>query len=244
MLHRMRATSDPSAAVASLQGSMHNKVRASEFKTARALSPLVFSDLELEFSARHSAVYPTWAPLNTATIDFGLFSRSLVGWFASCRDVGECGLHALDHLKSSRGSSKTRDSPVGFSAAATAATNVPVAGPMQPPALCDPILHSLRIGYWTTVDITDELAGRVISFYLEVNHPLFGFFEPDLFVHDLVYRQPRFCSALLVNAVLAYACVRYSLVAVSRSEYDFLCNDNRLTLMAHVYFAETIQSAQ
>lgn len=85
--------------------------------------------------------------------------------------------------------------------------------PAVPPAvddtqhLCDVRLHDLRISEWTQADIRNEDAAFLISRYLEIDHPILGFFDPELFTADLVTAQTRFCSQLLVNALLAYTCV-------------------------------------
>lgn len=73
--------------------------------------------------------------------------------------------------------------------------------------LCDPRLSNLKVGYWTPVPIGDVLASRAISLYMETDHPLLGFFEPSLFISDLVDHKTDFCSAPLVNALLYWACV-------------------------------------
>ncbi|KAK7928630.1 hypothetical protein PG985_005628 [Apiospora marii] len=77
---------------------------------------------------------------------------------------------------------------------------------------CDERLSSLRISSWTTVQINDELAARIISLYLEVDHPLLGTFDPNLFVADLISVERRHCSSLLVNALLYWGCQMYSAI--------------------------------
>lgn len=73
--------------------------------------------------------------------------------------------------------------------------------------LCDTRLSNLEIMHWTDVDIGSDLAARCISLYLETDHPLLGLFDPDLFVEQLISGQEQFCSPLLVNALLYWACV-------------------------------------
>lgn len=80
-----------------------------------------------------------------------------------------------------------------------------------PLSLCDPRLDDLDIHYWTNVSISNGLAARCISLYLETDHPLLCLFDPELFVSDLTSGQTRHCSSLLVNALLYWACVRNSL---------------------------------
>lgn len=74
--------------------------------------------------------------------------------------------------------------------------------------LCDPRLQKLDISYWTDVPITSNYAAAVISHYLQTEHPSMALFDSGLFVGDLVGKRERFCSRLLVNALLAYAIVR------------------------------------
>jgi hypothetical protein len=76
------------------------------------------------------------------------------------------------------------------------------------PELCDPRLENLDIRLWTTVPTTNTTAARCISLYLETDHPLLGHFDPELFVSDLVSGRKEYCSSLLVNALLYWACVR------------------------------------
>lgn len=76
--------------------------------------------------------------------------------------------------------------------------------------LCDPRLHKLDIGYWTNVSIDNATAAKCISMYLETDHPLLGHFNPDLFVSDLTSKRRQYCSSLLVNSLLYWACVGLS----------------------------------
>ena len=55
--------------------------------------------------------------------------------------------------------------------------------------------------------MTDHLAAELFSAFLEVELPVYGFFDPGLFVRDLVMQDMRFCSSLLVNSVLFWASV-------------------------------------
>jgi hypothetical protein len=53
----------------------------------------------------------------------------------------------------------------------------------------------------------NDLARRLIGFYLEMDHAVLGHFDADLFVEDLVQFRTEFCSSLLVNSLLLWACV-------------------------------------
>jgi len=82
-----------------------------------------------------------------------------------------------------------------------------VAAPEPAAKYCDPRLARLKITFWSAVPVTDEYAAGAISFYLETDHATYGLFDADLFVGDLVSGQPRYCSAFLVNCLLAFASV-------------------------------------
>ncbi|KAJ6440206.1 beta-calactosidase [Purpureocillium lavendulum] len=57
--------------------------------------------------------------------------------------------------------------------------------------------------FWTTVAVSDEFAASVLSTYFELNHPVLGLFDADLFLDDFINLRQDFCSAFLVNALLA-----------------------------------------
>jgi hypothetical protein len=75
--------------------------------------------------------------------------------------------------------------------------------------LCDSRLEKLDIGYWTRVPIDDAVAAHVISRYLEIDHPLLGFFDPESFLATLTNSDTSSCgcSSILVNALLYWATV-------------------------------------
>lgn len=78
---------------------------------------------------------------------------------------------------------------------------------MYPSSWSDDRLSSLRVADWTPVPVSDELAACLISTYLRVEHPMYGFFDAALFLRDLCSKQTRFCSPLLVNALLFWTSV-------------------------------------
>ncbi|KAI0130158.1 hypothetical protein BJ170DRAFT_303366 [Xylariales sp. AK1849] len=101
--------------------------------------------------------------------------------------------------------------------------------PMQAATLCDDRLRSLNISFWTNVQVADAFAARVISMYLETDHPLLGTFDPDQFVADLVNRQQVSCSRFLVNAVLYWGSLMYSAVEKEASTFSLqFCDEAEL----------------
>ncbi|KAK7963000.1 uncharacterized protein PG986_003825 [Apiospora aurea] len=92
--------------------------------------------------------------------------------------------------------------------------------------LCDARLKSLRVRCWTNVPIPDEAAARVISMYLETDHPLLGMFDPDHFISDLLDQKQQTCSALVVNALLYWGCQMYTAIDKSIAQYtEPFCNE-------------------
>ncbi|KAK1969089.1 hypothetical protein LY78DRAFT_726793 [Colletotrichum sublineola] len=87
------------------------------------------------------------------------------------------------------------------------------------PKYCDSRLERLQIRYWTKVPISNELAARLISFYLETDHAVMGFFDADLFLDDLLACRQNFCSAFLVAAVLCIASQGYTAIRLQASVF-------------------------
>ena len=82
--------------------------------------------------------------------------------------------------------------------------------------LIDDRLRNVKIRYWTTVAIPDHLAAELLSRFVEIEIPVYGFFEPETFIEDLVSQNTRFCSSLLVNAILFWASVGASVHTIRR----------------------------
>lgn len=71
----------------------------------------------------------------------------------------------------------------------------------------DPRLKGLDIGFWTAVPVTNVFATDAISSYLRSDHRIWELFDADSFLSDLVAQKSNFCSAFLVNCLLAFASV-------------------------------------
>jgi len=76
--------------------------------------------------------------------------------------------------------------------------------PSQTQTSYDPRLERVNFSNWTDVPITPSQAAQAISDYLRLDHPVFGFFDADSFLNDLSGGGTRFCSPLLVNALLGW----------------------------------------
>lgn len=88
----------------------------------------------------------------------------------------------------------------------TSFSGLPISAP-EPNTYCDPRLERLTVRYWTRIPIDNVLAARTISHFLQTDLPVLGFFDPDLFLRDLVGQGLTFCSSFLFHAVMSLACV-------------------------------------
>ncbi|KAI1143960.1 hypothetical protein F5Y05DRAFT_407359 [Hypoxylon sp. FL0543] len=77
-------------------------------------------------------------------------------------------------------------------------------------AVIDDRLKNIDFQRWTNIPVTNELAATLISLYLEIDHQWCPLFDADLFLDDCVQGNAHFCSALLVNSLLGWACQSYS----------------------------------
>lgn len=82
--------------------------------------------------------------------------------------------------------------------------------------LIDDRSRNVKIRFWTTVAISDDLAAELLSRFVEIEIPVYGLFEPETFIEDLVSQNTRFCSSLLVNAILFWASVGASVHTIRR----------------------------
>ncbi|KAI0841634.1 hypothetical protein F5Y06DRAFT_195478 [Hypoxylon sp. FL0890] len=88
--------------------------------------------------------------------------------------------------------------------------------------IIDDRLKSVNFQRWTAVPITNELAATLISLYLEIDHQWCPLFDADLFLDDCVQGKTHFCSALLMNALLGWACVSHDMDASYPQSYSSL----------------------
>lgn len=79
--------------------------------------------------------------------------------------------------------------------------------PIQPNP--DPRLKGLDMSFWTAVPVTDNFAMDALSSYLRSDHRIWELFDADAFLSDLVGQKFDFCSAFLVNCLMAFASVCY-----------------------------------
>jgi hypothetical protein len=84
--------------------------------------------------------------------------------------------------------------------------------PLLAGQIVDPRLDTVKPSMWTNVSADDNLMRAILRAYLLSECNRFLFFHKDHFLDDMVQGSNRLCSPLLVNAVLAVACVSVPLV--------------------------------
>lgn len=81
--------------------------------------------------------------------------------------------------------------------------------PYHAAEIIDPYLDGLQPSQWTNVCGDDGLMRKLIEAYLLYEASWFAPFHKDYFLRDMAGQRHHFCSALLVNAVLAIGCVSF-----------------------------------
>ena len=79
--------------------------------------------------------------------------------------------------------------------------------PFHAAEVIDPRLSGVKISSWTSVCDDDELMRDLLSVWLRCEYHFTAAFQKDLFFEDMANQGEDFCSSLLVNITLGYACV-------------------------------------
>jgi hypothetical protein len=75
---------------------------------------------------------------------------------------------------------------------------------------------------WTSISSNDQLLPKLLEAYFLYDYPWFAAFHKDYFLVDMNNDSTRFCSSLLVNAILAAACVN-ALKIWTNNQYVGFC---------------------
>ncbi|KAJ4005364.1 hypothetical protein NW752_011327 [Fusarium irregulare] len=139
---------------------------------SRAPEHTRYLGLESELMARHSLAFPPIQPLESSIL----------------KKIFNAGQKAAADSENDD-TSMANEEPNPF----------PAHNPSQSEAndlsLCDERLKNLNIEFWTSVPIPSDLAAKIISLYLETDHPLLGSFDPDLGVDSTVQKYiTQFCE--------------------------------------------------
>jgi hypothetical protein len=165
----------------------------------RSLLPHTQSKFEFELNVRHPDAYPSLLPLSN--VDFRLvgFTPTKNGREQQDSEAsGQAGTGSLARW-APPAKSQTIDPTQLFQTRRSSLTE----------RYIDDRLALVDISRWTDVPVSDQVAATVLSLYLETYQPFLGLFDSDLFLDNLVSGETRFCSRLMVNAVLAWTSVGY-----------------------------------
>jgi hypothetical protein len=69
-----------------------------------------------------------------------------------------------------------------------------------------PVIAGDQVGSWTTATTDGELVKHLLSLYFAWSHPFYMLFPEEVFWYGLNNKKSKYCSPMLVNAVLALAC--------------------------------------
>jgi hypothetical protein len=216
MLGSLRGEGTASQIISSLRIGAYHHVRQQASNTAgigeNDEPAAQRSSLAVELEIRHPFAYPPLLPIDLGPAENQLHSLLEGSENRTQQIVGAQPADVASKLMLSR-SDGTGGGVVGERSLDGGEFNrhpelTPRPLPTSPSSRLLERLRGLRINSWTSVTISDELAAKVIALYFDTDHSLIGSFEPDLFVHALISHQGSQCSALLVNAVLYWGCVR------------------------------------
>lgn len=214
LLRRLRESTDLSTVL--LSTGVGNLDKAPSSAANRSQPPPSFAKLESELSSLHPIAYPRLIPIDIRAICRESRSKFEARNRLTTTKADMASSDSASRLSSLKASETPNaalaDSPYPVVGSADSRSLSPAIDLVRNPSLCDSRLYQLRMDYWTRVSISDELAARVISFYLVREHPMLGLFDADLFVTDLVERRLRFCTPFLLSALMFYACVSWSIM--------------------------------
>ncbi|KJZ80085.1 hypothetical protein HIM_00799 [Hirsutella minnesotensis 3608] len=218
MLRRIRADFEISGLLTSMSvdHDLSSEQRPSILKAARDASP-VQSDIDFELRVLHQHAYPKLPPIDVSLLR--RFLEPLVSRIDSQMDILRQSSSDISSRPSPSTTSNTslgtpRDLDWTFQPQGDAGSTGLHAydGPAPPRRLCDDRLERLQIDFWSKVPLKNDDAACIISFYLETHHAVFGLFDADLFLEDLVQRRLTFCTPFLVSSLLYLACQAYTTV--------------------------------
>lgn len=83
----------------------------------------------------------------------------------------------------------------------------PYVKPFHAAEVHDPLIDSAEPSKWTDVTTDNTLLRSLLRSYFLHEYQWFSAFQKEYFLSDMIADRRQFCSPLLVNAVLALACV-------------------------------------
>ncbi|KAK1975573.1 hypothetical protein LZ30DRAFT_605329 [Colletotrichum cereale] len=246
-LNQLQAGRDARNVVDQLRGQLHSICDVSFHGLLGCVLPPDQNSIEFELMVRHAIAYSSWAPTKLPSLAFDFVlgtgtgftvessstknspifrgrsspppymeseSSSFAGWPHSTPTESIEGNSNLNH--------RSRDM---FNDREDAAADFP--------PLCDERLLKADILAWTSVKITSLTVKRALSLYLETDHAITALFDVDLVLDDLVSGSTRFCSRLLVNSVLSWACQAYTAYDLEAISWSYSFYDEAELILEH-----------
>ncbi|KAK2035184.1 hypothetical protein LX32DRAFT_659489 [Colletotrichum zoysiae] len=197
-LRLLRAGNEPAEIGSALR---RYDIGLSQVAMNMAILPPPQTSLEFELMMRHHVAYPSWAPVQPTKLDLEFLLRpSKIRWegtgpalFAGSSD-GQSYLSPYGHQR--------REQSPGAAS---------LIEPLEPSTLYDNRLLGIDVTRWTDVPITNEFFIAVLQLHLETDYPMMPLIDTDLLLDGLL-GQNEFCSRVLTNALLAWACQGYAAV--------------------------------
>jgi hypothetical protein len=79
--------------------------------------------------------------------------------------------------------------------------------PYSSATIIDSRLDLVSPSAWTTVSADNDLMRHLLKLYFQHEYPFLPCFQKDHFLADMISGSTKYCSSLLVNTILAQACV-------------------------------------
>lgn len=204
MLIELRSQYDTSAALRRIR---YNR-ELHEYNLPSFFPPPDQESTEFELMTRHPVLYPVSIPL-----DFPQPSIPSTRQQSQTRSV-ESDLYGGGNSESSPGpnfgvpdSRRLDASPILNPSLTIDSSISPELDGPSTQMLYDPRLERVNFSTWTDIPVLHSEAAQAISDYLRLDNPVLGFFDADPFLNDLSSNGTRYCSPLLVNALLGWRCV-------------------------------------
>jgi hypothetical protein len=99
------------------------------------------------------------------------------------------------------------DSPPQGRCGSHSDAELPYLIPYSAAELIEPRLGHIVPSKWTSVPVNDHVLRQLLHSYFLFEYPGYAVFHKDHFLDDMLSGRRRFCSPILVNAVLAAGCV-------------------------------------
>ncbi len=77
-----------------------------------------------------------------------------------------------------------------------------------------------QVPEWTTVTTDQNLIQHLLNLYFTWSHPFYLLFPEEVFCHGLVFKKLKYCTPLLMNAILAIGCCYSDRPEARKDPYD------------------------